>query len=393
MLLYADLVRILPKPVENNWKYLRMSSPQEHYDEELSLGLMFPDAAQAEVVLELQHLYEVLQVASTDKPKKSLFNRWLKSDENTASSKKGLYIWGGVGRGKTHLCDMFYKSVDNEQKLRMHYHRFMLLVHSELRKLGNVSDPIDKICASWAKKVRLLVLDEMHINDITDAMLMRHLLGGLFNRGVVLVTTSNRPPDDLYLDGLQREQFLPAIELMKTHTEVLNLNSDQDYRLRALEHTQTYLTPIDDTVQPRMDASFEEISGHDHEQLKTGTVIINDREIPIIKRAAGVIWFEFDELCDSNRSNSDYIEITNYFSTVFISNVPVMNKSCEDAARRFVNMIDEFYDHGTKLIMSAQAIVEDIYTGERLEFEFERAVSRLQEMQSTEYLAKERVYE
>lgn len=355
---------------------------------------MLPDAAQEKVVQKLQQLYETLQSASVEKkPAKSFLNRWLKPDSNRSGSIKGLYIWGGVGRGKTHLCDMFYKSLDSDKKLRMHYHRFMLLVHSELRELGNTSDPVDKICDSWAKKVQVLVLDEMHINDITDAMLMRHLLGGLFERGVVLITTSNRPPDDLYHDGLQRVQFLPAIELMKAHTDVLNLDSDQDYRLRALEHTETYLTPIDDTVQARLDKSFEEISGHDDEQLKTGTVLINDREIPMVKRAAGVIWFEFDALCDSNRSNNDYIEITNYFSTVFISNVPVMDKSREDAARRFVNMIDEFYDHGTKLIISADAPAEDIYSGKRLEFEFERAVSRLLEMQSTEYLAKERIYE
>ncbi len=370
-----------------------MSSPEQHYQQELSEGLMLPDAAQAQVVQKLQHLYETLQGAQADQPRKSFINRWIKSDDNASASVKGLYIWGGVGRGKTHLCDMFYKSVDGDKKLRMHYHRFMLLVHSELRGLGNVSEPVDKICDKWAKKVKLLVLDEMHINDITDAMLMRHLLGGLFERGVVLVTTSNRPPDDLYHDGLQREQFLPAIELMKAHTTVLNLDSDQDYRLRALEHTETYLTPIDDSVLPRMDTSFEEISGHDDEQLKTGSVMINDREIPMIKRAAGVIWFEFADLCDSNRSNNDYIEITNYFSTVFISNVPVMDKTREDAARRFVNMIDEFYDHGTKLVMSAEAPAIDIYGGKKLAFEFERTVSRLLEMQSTEYLAKERVYE
>ena len=306
---------------------------------------------------------------------------------------KGLYIWGGVGCGKTHLCDMFYKTVPTENKLRMHYHRFMLLVHHELRELGDTPEPVDRITENWAKKVRLLVLDEMHINDITDAMLMRHLLNGLFSRGVVLVTTSNRPPEDLYHDGLQREQFLPAITLLREHTNVLNLDSDQDYRLRALEQAETYLCPIDDTTHQQLETFFGDISGHDDAEVRYGEAVINDRAIPMVKRAAGVIWFTFDDLCNTARSNADYIEMTQFFHTVIISDVPQMDNSLEDAARRFVNMIDEFYDHGTKLILSAHVRADQLYKGEKLAFEFDRAVSRLREMRSHDYLALERTFE
>ncbi|MDO6461043.1 cell division protein ZapE [Granulosicoccaceae sp. 1_MG-2023] len=369
-----------------------MSSPRRLYDSELAEGLMLPDAAQAAVVDQLQRLHEQLS-ALNEEPRRGggLLRRLLGRDDSTVvQAPRGLYIWGGVGRGKTHLCDMFFKTVQTERKRRMHYHRFMLQVHQELKALGNTVDPIDKITAGWAERVRLLVLDEMHINDITDALLMRHLLKGLFERGVVLVTTSNRPPQDLYYDGLQREQFLPAIDLLLEYTDVVNLDSERDYRLRALEQTPVYITPIEDDTHERLERIFEDLSGHDDAQLHFGAVVINEREVPMVKRCTGVVWFGFGPLCDSPRSNSDYIEITNYFHTVIISDVPVMDASKEDAARRFVNMIDEFYDHGTKLIVSAEAPPEQIYQGRKLEFEFDRAVSRLLEMQSKEYLASER---
>jgi cell division protein ZapE len=379
-----------------------MPSPKDYYQQELADNLMMPDPAQADVVEQLQALFEALEAlepaseADLESPREGgWFSRLRrrKSGAEQGPVPQGLYIWGGVGRGKTHLCDMFYKAVTTDRKVRMHYHRFMLQVHKELRDLGEVADPVDKVAERWSKQVRLLVLDEMHINDITDAMLMRHLLHGLFSRSVVLVTTSNRPPDDLYEDGLQREQFLPAIALMKAHTRVLNLNSQQDYRLRALEHAETYLSPIDASVRDKLEASFTEISGHDAAQVKTEDMMINDRPIPIIKRAAAVVWLTFDSICNSPRSNRDYIEITNYFHTVIISDVPQMDRSLEDAARRFVNMIDEFYDHGTKLIISAEVGVTELYCGQKLAFEFDRAVSRLREMRSHEYLARERTFE
>ncbi len=376
-----------------------MASPIELYQQEISAGYILPDPAQAAVVERLQSLYDTLLAkdylnrSGESESNGGLFARFRKkvTDPVSVDAPKGMYLWGGVGRGKTHLCDMFYKSVPGKRKLRMHYHRFMLLVHHELKELGNRVEPLDLITENWAQKVRLLVLDEMHINDITDAMLMRHLLKGLFERGVVLVTTSNRHPRDLYENGLQRQQFLPAIDLLEQYTTVMNLDGKEDYRLRALEHTETYLTPIDETVNHKLDESFIEISGHDEEQVHYGEAIINERKIPMVKRAAGVIWFRFDALCNSPRSNKDYIEITNYFHTVIVSDVPVMDKYLEDAARRFVNMIDEFYDHNTNLIISADAPPEQLYSGSKLEFEFERAVSRLREMQSQEYLARERV--
>ncbi len=372
-----------------------MPSPKEQYQQQLRDHVLKSDPAQERVVDIIQSLYEQLQASLTPQIDERSITRLFTNFFYKKAAQQpihGLYLWGGVGRGKTHLCDMFYNSVNTQKKIRLHYHRFMILVQQELWELGNVSDPVDKVAAGWAKKYKLLVLDEMHIIDITNALLMKYLLKGLFERGVVLVTTSNSPPDNLYYDGLQRQAFLPAIALLKKFTRVVELGGGYDYRLRLLEKTQTYLTPLGDKTDSLLLGCFHDMAGHDDAQVKTGVAIINEREIPIVKRAAGVIWFEFDAICNSPRSSRDYIEITSFYHTVIVSNVPMMGRQLDDAARRFVNMIDEFYDHSTNIIISSAVVPEKLYDGEKLSFEFARAISRLLEMQSTEYFAKKRIF-
>ncbi len=370
-----------------------MLSPKSLYQQKLADKILLPDIHQEKAVIELDKLFWQLHTWSGKNKSKKSSNGWFSRFGRVESEDKikGIYLWGGVGRGKTHLCDMFFNQVSTSKKIRLHYHRFMILVQESLMAMDGVVDPIDKVASNWVKKYKLLLLDEMHINDITNALLMKRLLHGLFERGTVLVTTSNTPPSGLYKDGLQRQEFIPAIKLMEDNTRVFCLHGNHDYRLQTLRGLQTFLTPITVSTESELNGSFREIAGYERDQTKTGVAIINEREIPIIKCAAGVIWFEFEELCNTPRSNEDYIEIANFFHTVIISNVPQMGESLEDAARRFVNMIDEFYDNSTNVILSSQVVPELLYVGNKLNFEFERAISRLLEMQSKKYFSKTRV--
>lgn len=368
-----------------------MQSPKSLYQDKIKNNQLSADPYQASAVDVLDQLFwklETAEKAHNEHKSKPWFSRVLFKSE--AESIQGLYLWGGVGRGKTHLCDMFYNLVTTNRKMRLHYHRFMILVQDELMSLEGEVDPLGKVAASWAEKYKLLVLDEMHINDITNALLMKRLLQGLFDQGVVLVTTSNTPPSGLYKNGLQRQEFLPAIDLLEQHTRVMCLDGSHDYRLQTLSELQTYITPITAQTDALLHDYFMKIGGVEPHEIKTGQVIINHREIDIVQRAAEVIWFEFDTLCNTPRANQDYIEIANFYHTVIVSNVPQMDKYLEDAARRFVNMIDEFYDNSTNVIFSAHISPEQLYIGEKLSFEFERALSRILEMQSTHYFAKTR---
>ncbi len=370
-----------------------MLSPKSQYEQKLAEKNLLPDSHQVKAILALEELFWQLQSCNDNMDESGLSGSWLtrlfqgKQIENI----KGLYLWGGVGRGKTHLCDIFYNCVGTSKKIRLHYHRFMILVQESLLAMDGIVDPVDKVACSWAKDYRLIVLDEMHINDITNALLMKRLLLGLFNRGVVLVTTSNTPPSDLYKNGLQRQEFLPAIQLMEENTKVMCLDGSYDYRLQTLKKLQTYLTPINDDTQTILNNYFHKIAGYEHRQNKTEIAIINEREMPIVKRAMGIIWFEFEILCNTARANEDYIEITNFYHTVIISNVPQMDEFLDDAARRFVNMVDEFYDSSINLIISCDVTPENLYVGKKLNFEFERALSRILEMQSEKYFSKTHV--
>jgi len=298
---------------------------------------------------------------------------------------RGLYIWGGVGRGKTFLMDLFYESLAVEQKKRIHFHRMMHDVHERMKTLSFVEDPLDKIAASIARETRVLCFDEFFVSDIGDAMILGRLLDGLFRRGVTLVTTSNSRPDDLYKDGLQRQRFLPAIRLLNEHTDVVNMDDGTDYRLRILEKAGTYLTPCDEAAAQKLNYFFDESASSQIEQDKD--LNINGRAIRARRCAKGVVWFRFEDICDGPRSPADYIEIARWYPSVMISGVPLFDTTRDDQARRFISLVDEFYDRQVKLILSADAEVARLYTGKRLSFEFSRTASRLIEMQSTEYLA------
>ncbi len=360
-------------------------SPQEHYSNQLRHGDLVADSEQAAVVGLLQDLYERL---STDSPPDSVgLARRLFSRSKPPPPPRGLYIWGGVGRGKTWLMDLFFDSLAFEQKQRLHFHRFMRRIHHELARLKGRRDPLDIVAADFARQARVLCLDEFHVSDIGDAMLLGQLLKALFAQGVTLVATSNIPPDYLYQDGLQRVHFLPAIALLKQHTQVVNLGGSTDYRLKYLELAKVYHTPPGGRAQRLMQAEFSRLAPG--KALENGRLCVEGREIPVISLADDVAWFGFEVLCGGPRSPADYIEIARCFHTVLLSDVPVMDDDQADRLRRFMHLVDEFYDRNVKLIISAAAAPEALYRGERLAFEYRRTASRLKEMQSHAYLARE----
>jgi cell division protein ZapE len=300
-------------------------------------------------------------------------------------ASRGLYLWGGVGRGKTLLMDAFCASLGSVPVERTHFYRFMRAVHEELASIKSRTEPLDLVAESIASRVRVLCLDEFFVADIADAMLLAGLVQGLVRRGVTLVATSNVPPRDLYKDGLQRQRFLPAIELIESELDVLELDSGIDYRLRRLERAPTYLDSRAPDTTAALARLFASLSG----AAATGptTLTIEGRAVAAVALGPDMAWFEFEELCEGPRSQNDYIDIARLFGTVFVANVPRFTREDEDAARRFIMLIDELYDRGVKIVVSAAAVPADLYHGERLAFEFQRASSRLIEMQSQEYLA------
>jgi cell division protein ZapE len=281
--------------------------------------------------------------------------------------------------------DLFFETLAIDRKARIHFHRMMQDVHARLKVLGNVEDPLDLVAADLAADSRVLCFDEFFVSDIGDAMILGRLLEGLFARGVTLVATSNTKPDDLYMNGLQRQRFLPAIDLLNTHTLVLRLDGGIDYRLRLLQEAGTYLTPDDPTALRKLEHFFDESASS---QITANQMLtVNGREIQTHRCARGIVWFEFDEICGGPRSQNDYIEIARWYPAVIVSSVPRFDATLDDQARRFIALVDEFYDRRVKLMLSAAADPRDLYSGQRLDFEFSRTVSRLTEMQSTDYLA------
>ena len=341
------------------------------------------DPAQLEIVARLETLQKQLQ--DPRRRRSGLFSRLLGNRSDRASPIKGMYVWGGVGRGKTFLMDLFFDTLQIDAKRRVHFHRIMQEVHARLGALDDTADPLDVVAASLADNVQVLCFDEFFVSDIGDAMILSRLLDGLFRRGVTLVTTSNSPPDDLYKDGLQRQRFLPAIELLKQHTEVVEMDSGTDYRLRMLEKAGTWMSPDDERAREVLQSVFDESASsavHGKSSLH-----INGRDIPVEQSAKGIAWFEFEAICDGPRSQSDYIELARWFPEIIVSGVPRFGADREDQARRFIALVDEFYDRHVKLIVSAATAPADLYAGDRLRFEFERTSSRLVEMQSHDYLA------
>lgn len=361
-------------------------TPIEKYQQDLKQSDFQYDAAQETAVEELQRLYDELT-----QPKKKL--KWrirLKSKFGKGMTKpsiQGLYFWGGVGRGKTYLVDTFYDCLPFKKKLRIHFHRFMHRVHQELKGLDGQSDPLKIIAAKLAKETRVICFDEFFVSDITDAMILGTLFEYLFGHGIVLVATSNIIPDELYRNGLQRARFLPAIELINQNTRVVNVDSGVDYRLRTLEQAEIYHFPLDDKATENLHRYFQQLAPE--EGRSDCVMTIEGRDIPVLRDADGVVMIEFEALCDGPRSQTDYIEISRIYHTVLLANVRIMDQSSDDIARRFIAMVDEFYERHVKLIISAEVSMESLYQGQRLAFEFKRCMSRLQEMQSLEYLGRQ----
>ncbi|MFZ5653442.1 MAG: cell division protein ZapE [Pseudomonadota bacterium] len=359
-------------------------TPLQRYRQDLQRPDFAADAAQEAAVARLQAVYDRLLAAGAERP--NLFARLLRN--RRAAPVPGLYFWGGVGRGKTYLMDSFYESLPLQRKLRMHFHRFMRRVHRDLERLKGERNPLRLVAAGIADEARVLCFDEFFVSDIADAMILAGLLETLFERGVTLIATSNIEPDRLYENGLQRQRFLPAIELVKRHCEVVNVDGGIDYRLRSLSAAPLYYHPLGADAERRLNAVFHSLVPAAEEIRKGVALEIEGREIPALYVAEDVAWFEFAALCDGPRSQNDYIELAREFHAVLVSGVPALDAGRDDQARRLINLVDEFYDRNVKLALAAAVPLPELYTGTRLAFEFERTRSRLREMQSREYLAR-----
>jgi len=296
---------------------------------------------------------------------------------------RGVYLWGGVGRGKSFLMDAFFAAVPVLRKTRLHFHEFMRSVHRELDEVKGTPDPLDEVARRIAKRHRLVCFDEFHVSDIADAMILHRLLSKLFELNVGLVMTSNYVPDDLYPDGLHRDRLLPAIALLKERLDVVHVDAGIDYRLRAMEHIEAYLTPWGAEAEAKLAAAFDRLAEADDENA---LLEIEARRIRARRRAGGVVWFDFAVLCGGPRSHADYLEIAAQFHTVLLSNVPRMSAGQASEARRFTWLVDVLYDHRIKLLVSAESPPAELYTAGVLANEFGRTASRLIEMQSREYL-------
>jgi cell division protein ZapE len=300
---------------------------------------------------------------------------------------RGVYMHGGVGRGKSFLMDCFFQSVPLTRKTRLHFHEFMREVHRELQELKGQQNPLDELGKRIARRFRLICFDEFHVADVTDAMILHRLLDAMFANRVSIVTTSNFHPDELYPHGLHRDRILPAIALLKQKLEVINVDNGTDYRRRTLEHVKLYHAPLGESAEAALKEAFDELAeARDESPL----LHIEHRELRALRRAGGVVWFDFATLCGGPRSQNDYLELAQQFHTLILSNVPQMPPRLASEARRFTLLVDVLYDRRVKLIMSAAVPAEELYTEGPLAHEFPRTVSRLQEMQSAEYLALER---
>ncbi|MDY6943358.1 MAG: cell division protein ZapE [Pseudomonadota bacterium] len=374
-------------------------SPRERYQSMLTREGFSPDPAQAKVVDALDQIYRELLAPKAEPPSappvrqaSRFLRRRIRAATGSATHRRirpvhGLYLWGGVGRGKTFLVDQFFECLRFPERRRVHFHHFMNEVHARLKDLQQQQDPLRTVARDIAKTTRVLCFDEFFVSDITDAMLLGTLFEHLFQMGVTLIATSNVPPDDLYKNGLQRERFIPAIELIKQNTRVMHIDDGTDYRLRQLDAAEIYHSPLDDEAEANLLKYFEQITP-DEGQLDT-MLTVEDRPITVRGLGDGVAWFDFPAICEGPRSQRDYLEIARCHHTVLIGQVPVMGREDENAARRFIHLVDVFYDRSVKLIISAAKPPEAIYEGEKLRFEFQRTLSRLQEMQSHAYLAQQ----
>ncbi|KAB7778651.1 cell division protein ZapE [Xanthomonas sp. LMG 12460] len=354
--------------------------PSLRYAEGVARGDWRDDPAQHAALAELDRIH----VAIVDGDQEGWLDR-LSAFWKKPEPVRGLYFWGGVGRGKTFLVDLFYDGLPIARKYRTHFHRFMRGVHERLREHAGQSDPLAKIAQEWRSRLRVLVLDEFFVTDIGDAMLLSRLLERLFAEGVTLVTTSNTAPQNLYLNGLQRESFLPAIGLLQTYCVELYAEGTEDYRMRALTRSPVYRAPLAEDSDAWLGERWSALTGN--AEARRGNIELEGRKIPVRARGKSIVWFDFVALCEGPRGPSDYIEIAHEFTTVLLGGIPHFDRMNEDAARRFVNLIDELYDRHVNLVCTAQDPPPLLYTGERLAGAFERTASRLIEMQSAEYLS------
>ena len=372
--------------------FMEQLSPAQRYQKDLEKSGFSYDPAQEHAVSYLQALYErLIDDGVSSAPKNGLMARLigrLGVRPPEVGPIKGVYFWGGVGRGKTYLMDNFYESLPFEQKMRAHFHRFMKRVHHELKQLKGEKNPLEKVANRIASEARVICFDEFFVSDITDAMLLGTLLEFLFERRVALVATSNIIPDGLYENGLQRQRFLPTIALLNEHTDVVNVDGGTDYRLRALEQAELYHSPLDNDADKALMSAFEGLAPAVGEVQKAVELEIENRPVPCRYVAEDVVWFDFAVICDIPRSQYDYIELAREFHAVLVGGVPQMGRKNDDQARRFVNLVDEFYDRNVKLVISAEVDMPSLYEGGGLAFEFQRTQSRLLEMQSHEYLAR-----
>jgi cell division protein ZapE len=350
-------------------------------------GWLQPELARRSITLDtsqeaalewLQRLHGELMVFK--RARRSLLRRWL----NPPVPPRGAYFWGGVGRGKSFLMDAFYAAVDLRRKTRVHFHAFMRSVHEELRAHSQTVDPLAAVAARIARRHRLICFDEFHVSDVADAMILGRLLTALFERGVVFVMTSNYHPDDLYPNGLQRQNLLPTIDLLKRWLDVVEVDGGTDYRLRELEHAVCYYTPLSETVEAELAARFERMrSGADEDPR----LMIQARPLKALKRAGSLVWLDFATLCDGPRSQLDYLELARRFAVIILSGVPRLTPDMGNAARRFTWLVDVLYDHRVKLLLSAAVPADELYREGPNSQEFPRTVSRLVEMRTQEYMA------
>ncbi len=363
-----------------------MTTPWQRYQADLQRENFTHDAAQEEAVRLLQALYERLMVR-WGQGSGGLLSRLRRWRGQPVEPETGLYLWGGVGRGKTYLVDSFYDCLPAQGKLRAYFHRFMQRVHAELISLEGEKNPLPIVADRLAAQAQVICFDEFFVTDIGDAMILGGLIEALFARGVTLVATSNIEPALLYENGLQRQRFLPAIALLEKYTQVVNVDAGVDYRLRTLQRAQLFYWPLGEEADRSLQQSFDRLvldESRHWERLE-----VNNRYLTCRRLGEDVAWFEFSELCDTPRSQNDYIELARIFHTVLISGVPAFEASMDDQARRFINLVDEFYDRNVKLVMTAAVPLHDLYRTGQLAFPFQRTVSRLQEMQSHDYLARE----
>ncbi len=367
-----------------NTPLINFISPKMEYSRRIARQGLYKDNSQANAIELLDALH--YQLTQNVHQKKQFFHLVKTRLGLKQPAPKGLYLWGGVGRGKTWLMDLFYDTLPFDNKLRFHFHRFMQTVHDQLSLLKGQKNPLSIVAKNLSKQASILCLDEFHVDDITDAMILYGLLNALLQENVTMVFTSNLPSHELYKNGLQRERFIPAIELINQHSLIVNVDGGIDHRLRLLEKAETWYCPLNATSHETLRSRFIELApcpASADSQLN-----INYRSIMAKLIADDLVWFEFDELCSGPRATSDYIEIARRFHTVFVSNIPRMDAATDDKAKRFINLIDEFYDRNIKLLASSETTPDEIYQGHQFAFEFKRTTSRLIEMRSHEYLSR-----